>query len=734
MLRFVNKTVFISLAILVSAIVSPLLSSPSSALSGSDWNSGKIMSDDVFFKPSSMSSQDIQFFLNSMVPSCDTWGTQPYAGTTRAAYGTSRGYPPPYTCLKDYFENPTTHQNNANGGSVPGGASAADIIKFAADTYGISPKVLIVLLQKEQSLVTDTWPFPLQYRSATGYGCPDTAPCDAEYYGFYNQVMKAAFQFKRYAQFPAQYRYKAYQTNYIQWHPNAACGGTNVYIENQATAGLYNYTPYQPNATALSNLYGGQSDGCSSYGNRNFWRMYSDWFGSTLNEERFLSYKSHLSSYGWVGSTNNSGMTGSTGQSRSMEAFKIDGAVNYSSYNNTTGWQPTITSGMISGTTGLGRPIQAIKITPFAPLSDKYDVYYRTHISAVGWMGWAKNGEIAGVTGSSTRNIEAIEIRLVLKGYSAPDTSGIPYQNDGVTTYSPPLSVSVRSHVGEVGWQQTVTDTMVSGTTEQAKRIEAMQINLSNSTGLSGGISYSSHISAIGWQDFKSNNEVTGTTGQSRQMEAIRIALTGQLGDSYDIWYRGYVGYMGWLNWAKNGAAAGSVGSSRQLEAVEIRVVPKNSISLPQAGNLYNPSGQPLPGNDSFNYSTHLSNIGWVTGSGPNAVAGTTGQSRPLEAVRFDSINSIFGSIDVSCSAYVKNTGWTTSVASGSTCGTTGQSKQVEAIKLSLTGSAATRYDVYYKVHLSYLGWQDWVKNDEQAGITGSDKQVEAIIVKLVQK
>jgi len=53
-----------------------------------------------------------------------------------------------------------------------------------------------------------------------------------------------------------------------------------VNVQNYATAALYNYTPYQPNAAALGNLYG-TGDGCSSYGNRNFWVYYNDWFGPT---------------------------------------------------------------------------------------------------------------------------------------------------------------------------------------------------------------------------------------------------------------------------------------------------------------------------------------------------------------------------------------------------------------------------------------------------------------------
>src|SRR3712207_8314109 len=38
------------------------------------------------------------------------------------------------------------------------------------------------------------------YRSAMGAGCPDTAACDANYYGFFNQVHYGAYLLKRYTQ------------------------------------------------------------------------------------------------------------------------------------------------------------------------------------------------------------------------------------------------------------------------------------------------------------------------------------------------------------------------------------------------------------------------------------------------------------------------------------------------------------------------------------------------------
>ena len=270
------------------------LSSSVSALSGTDFNAGRIIDDVIFFNPYTMSPDDIQIFLNAKVPTCDTNGTQPSGRSgypTRADWGTANGSPPPYTCLKDYSQSVqgSSPDSYCSGSVGAGTMSAAQIIYNVAQACGINPKVLIVLLQKEQSLVTDDWPWPIQYRSATGYGCPDTASCDAQYYGFFNQVYNAARAFQRYAKTNGP-NYVVGRTNFIAYQANRPdCGGTNVFLDNQATAGLYNYTPYQPNQAALNNLYG-TGDGCSAYGNRNFWRMFNDWFGSTYSNDTFVSH------------------------------------------------------------------------------------------------------------------------------------------------------------------------------------------------------------------------------------------------------------------------------------------------------------------------------------------------------------------------------------------------------------------------------------------------------------
>lgn len=742
--------VFVFLLTIGTAVYMP---TRANAVSTASWQAGNIISDLVFTDSSSMTVGQIQNFLNSLVPNCDTNGTQPAteygrSDLTHAQYAATRGWPaPPYICLRNYYEVPKTSPGstvpaNNYSGSIPAGAvSAAQLIYNASQQYHINPKVLLVKIQTESAgpLTKDTWPLQTQYTYAMGAHCPDSGPnnsanCDPNYAGFSIQISEAAALFRYYLDNMSQpwWPYKKPGNNVIQYNPSTSCGSSTVNIISMATAALYTYTPYQPNAAALAAGYGTAT--CGAYGNRNFWLYYNDWFGSTQAEQTLLTYKSHLSYLGWTGTTTNNGMTGTIGQSRPMEAFKINGDVEYSSYSYAAGWQPTVNQGMISGTTDQSRPIEAIKINPTGTLAANYDIYYRVQVSYIGWMGWTKNGQPAGITGDNTKDIEAIEIYIAPKGFSAPGTTTNPYQDNGVIAYNPSLSLSVAAHVGGIGWQPTVTDDMIAGTTEQDKSIEAIKIGLNNNTALTGNIMYSAHLAGIGWQGFQSDGAMAGTTGQFRRMEAIRIALTGQLGSNYDIWYRGYVRYIGWLNWAENGAPAGSVGASLHLEAIEIRIAPKDSLSLPKQNSLYNPASEPLPDNYSLSYSTQVSYLGWINNTPQNVVGGTTGQSRTMEAITFNSSGSLFGDLSITCSAYVNGTGWMLDIATGGLCGTVGQSKPLGAIKLSLSGEAATKYDLYYKVSLSWLGWQDWVMNGTQAGTLDSSTPIEAIVIKLVPK
>ncbi|MFC7431110.1 MULTISPECIES: hypothetical protein [unclassified Agrococcus] len=248
------------LAVLASLVMPWSTSSapPAQAADARNFDAGNIISDANFYDGGSMTTSQIQSFMQQRRPDC--------------AAG--------YTCLPQYAQaTPAMAANrycSAMAGS--GSESAASIVARVGAACGVSPRVLLVLLEKEQSLVTHRSPNGTRYSSATGFACPDTAPCDSSFGGFFYQVYYAARQFQVYRAFPGSYNHQPAAWNNILFHPNSACGTSRVYVANQATAGLYNYTPYQPNAAALGNLYG-TGDACSAYGNRNFWRIFSDWFG-----------------------------------------------------------------------------------------------------------------------------------------------------------------------------------------------------------------------------------------------------------------------------------------------------------------------------------------------------------------------------------------------------------------------------------------------------------------------
>ncbi|MFZ6992269.1 hypothetical protein ACO0E1_10270 [Curtobacterium sp. RRHDQ66] len=255
-------TAVVAFAATLSAFTVVVDEQPASAATASGFDPGNIISDANFYNSNALNAAQVQYFLDGKVPTCRS-GSGP-------------------ACLRNYSQNTRAIGAVAGRCAGLGGGSmtAAQIIDGVARACGISQKVLLVLLEKEQGLVTSSAPTSYKYTHATGFACPDTAPCDPAYNGFFAQVYAAGLQFQRYKASPNSWGYQAGRTNTILYNPNGACGTKQVYIQNQATAALYIYTPYVPNQAALNNLYG-TGDSCSAYGNRNFWRMYTDWFGST---------------------------------------------------------------------------------------------------------------------------------------------------------------------------------------------------------------------------------------------------------------------------------------------------------------------------------------------------------------------------------------------------------------------------------------------------------------------
>lgn len=218
---------------------------------------GNIISDGQFFNGYAMSRTEVQSFLDEHGSDCTGTG-----------------------CLKNRTFDTTDQPDDryCDGYDGAKGETAATIIDKSSRSCGISQKVLLTVLQKEQQLVTASKPTDFQFKAAMGLSCPDDNDCDPQYAGFFRQVYGAAHRYRYYVRHEASYGYHVGKLNFVRFHPNTSCGGANVVIGNKATALLYIYTPYQPNEAALA-AGAGEGDSCSSYGNRNFSIIYRGWFG-----------------------------------------------------------------------------------------------------------------------------------------------------------------------------------------------------------------------------------------------------------------------------------------------------------------------------------------------------------------------------------------------------------------------------------------------------------------------
>ncbi len=338
-----------------------------------------------------------------------------------------------------------------------------------------------------------------------------------------------------------------------------------------------------------------------------------------------IRYTTHVQTYGWQGDENNANkwfangkMAGTSGKAKRLEGIKIrvygndNLGIQYTTHCQSYGWLPWSANGEMNGTEGEAKRLEAIKIQLTGVDKEKYDVYYRVHAQSYGWLGWAKNGAPAGTAGYAKR-LEGVQIVVVKKGSPAPDAnfegvnaaSGVyqsvsylakngssPVVGGQVTSNTNPsvageanVNIAYRTHVQSFGWQGWKYNGMMSGTSGKAKRLEGINIKLTNKP-YSGSIVYTTHVQSIGWQGNENNvntwfrdGQMAGTSGRAKRLEAIRIALTGEMAEHYDVYYRVHAQTYGWLAWAKNGEAAGTAGLSKRLEGIQIVLVPKGGAA-----------------------------------------------------------------------------------------------------------------------------------------------------------
>jgi hypothetical protein len=130
------------------------------------YDGSRLIDNGVFLDASSMNLSQIQQFLLSEG-----------SGLANNSFVLTCGAPGDTSTLQAY------RTANAPCGQT---VSAATIIFFASQIYGVNPRVVLATMQKEQSLVTDPNPTSWQINQAMGYACPDSGGCGAS--TFFYQV------------------------------------------------------------------------------------------------------------------------------------------------------------------------------------------------------------------------------------------------------------------------------------------------------------------------------------------------------------------------------------------------------------------------------------------------------------------------------------------------------------------------------------------------------------------
>ena len=316
-------------------------------------------------------------------------------------------------------------------------------------------------------------------------------------------------------------------------------------------------------------------------------------------------------------------------------------------------------------------------------------------IPTVAGVDYLVNGSVkAAGTYTATTNITVTAVAktgYVLSGTATWTKDFTPVSPTPTPTPIPTPSISYAANVQRLGWQASVSDGTLAGTTGQGLGLEALRFGTVGQTARG-------HVQNIGWQDYQSGAATIGTTGRSLRMEAIQVKSTVP-GEA--ILCTAHVANVGWMPEVGNGEVCGTTGKGLQLESVRLRVV-KQDIS----------------------YAAHVQMIGWQARVSDGALAGTTGRGLGMEALRF-------GSVGQTARAHVQNVGWQDYQSGDSTIGTTARSLRMEAIQVKSTVPGQA---ILCQAHVSNVGWMPEVGDGEVCGTTGKGLQLESIRLRVVKR
>lgn len=156
----------------------------------------------------------------------------------------------------------------------------------------------------------------------------------------------------------------------------------------------------------------------------------------SASETPSIEYSSHVQSDGWQDWETEGAVSGTTGESKRLEAIKVrlrnapySGDVEYRTYIEGSGWQNWVKNGAISGTVGEGKKVEAIQVRLTGEMAKKYDVHYRVFKQSDAWHRYVTNGDISGEPYNGKR-VEAIRMAIVEKPVPLKDTDVATIVND----------------------------------------------------------------------------------------------------------------------------------------------------------------------------------------------------------------------------------------------------------------------------------------------------------------
>jgi hypothetical protein len=143
----------------------------------------------------------------------------------------------------------------------------------------------------------------------------------------------------------------------------------------------------------------------------------------------------------------------------------------------------------------------------------------------------------------------------------------------------------------------------------------------------------------------------------------------------------------------------------------------------------------PYSVNPAIEYQTHVGNIGWQGAVRDHQIAGTTAPGYDVQAIIINKIGGDdYNSSTLRYEVYSRDVGWLGAYG-GYMAGTTGESRPLEAIRIEILDNrwfTSTNPGVCYQVYMSDIGWQPEVCNGATAGEVGTGRYIQAIRMRYI--